>query len=186
MIPSIPSDPAGPMAAECRTMELMSSAADAISFGDLIESMIYGYVNRGMIVCADLLSLLGTLKTPRILPDADPFGRILCDAVDIRPRRDVISFAVSQVCLGGGCCCLLLHVVIFLSGDSPAPWLPVNGSTNSILGKTSTINKARRVLKELQLHLRLAISADKAEVRETYIPWLLPRLVEPLLAHGSV
>ena len=42
MRPWVQDNSGNPKMVECRIMELMSSAADAISSGDLVDSMIFG------------------------------------------------------------------------------------------------------------------------------------------------
>lgn len=56
----------------------------------------------------------------------------------------------------------------------------------SVLGQTSKINKSWRQLRELHLHLCLHISGDKNEVRQSYLPALVPRMTQPLIQRGSV
>ncbi|KAI8618709.1 replication factor RFC1 C terminal domain-containing protein [Chytriomyces sp. MP71] len=50
----------------------------------------------------------------------------------------------------------------------------------SWLGKNSNQGKNMRLLKEIQLHMRLHVSADKNEVRQTYLPALAPLLTLPM------
>jgi len=52
------------------------------------------------------------------------------------------------------------------------------------LGKNSTQNKLQRALSEIQVRMRLRVSGDKRELRQSYLPTLFPRLVEPLQEHG--
>lgn len=54
------------------------------------------------------------------------------------------------------------------------------------LGNLSKGNKNYRLLKELQLHMRLHISGDKSDVRQSYLPSLLPRITQPLIDQGNV
>ena len=51
----------------------------------------------------------------------------------------------------------------------------------SILGQTSKTNKCLRLLRDIQSHMRLRISGDKNEVRQSYMPALIPRLTNPLM-----
>ncbi|KAI9332356.1 replication factor RFC1 C terminal domain-containing protein [Obelidium mucronatum] len=51
----------------------------------------------------------------------------------------------------------------------------------SWLGKNSNQTKNVRLLKEIQMHMRLHVSADKNEVRQSYLPALAPLLTVPLL-----
>ncbi|KAJ3072599.1 hypothetical protein HDU98_003322 [Podochytrium sp. JEL0797] len=49
------------------------------------------------------------------------------------------------------------------------------------LGKNSSQGKSMRLLKEVQLHMRLHVSADKNEVRQSYLPALAPLVTLPLV-----
>ncbi|TPX38378.1 hypothetical protein SmJEL517_g00196 [Synchytrium microbalum] len=55
----------------------------------------------------------------------------------------------------------------------------------SWLGKNSSQTKNARLLKELQIHMRPRVSADKKEIRQSYFGALVPRLTKPLLDNGS-
>ncbi|KAJ3025319.1 UNVERIFIED_CONTAM: hypothetical protein HDU68_007254 [Siphonaria sp. JEL0065] len=48
------------------------------------------------------------------------------------------------------------------------------------LGKNSNQGKNVRLLKEIQLHMRLHVSADKNEVRQSYLPAMAPLLTVPM------
>ncbi|KAJ3103197.1 hypothetical protein HDU97_010330 [Phlyctochytrium planicorne] len=48
------------------------------------------------------------------------------------------------------------------------------------LGKNSTSGKNWRLLKEIQMHMRLRVSADKNEMRQNYLPTLARKLTSPL------
>ncbi|KAJ3084849.1 hypothetical protein HDU99_001925 [Rhizoclosmatium hyalinum] len=48
------------------------------------------------------------------------------------------------------------------------------------LGKNSNQGKNMRLLKEVQMHMRLHVSADKNEVRQSYLPAMAPLLTHPL------
>lgn len=52
-------------------------------------------------------------------------------------------------------------------------------------GKNSTQGKLQRMLGEVQIHMRLKVSGDRREIRQQYIPTLLPKLVEPLIEEGA-
>ncbi|GAA5840576.1 hypothetical protein JCM9279_007370 [Rhodotorula babjevae] len=52
------------------------------------------------------------------------------------------------------------------------------------LGKNSTQNKLQRALSEIQVRMRLRVSGDKRELRQSYLPTLFPRLVQPLQDRG--
>ncbi|KAJ1976736.1 DNA replication factor C complex subunit Rfc1 [Dimargaris xerosporica] len=53
------------------------------------------------------------------------------------------------------------------------------------LGKNSTATKFQRMLREIQIHMRLRISGDKHDVRQNYIPALVPLLTAPLRENGQ-
>ncbi|GAA6048823.1 hypothetical protein JCM3770_003639 [Rhodotorula araucariae] len=55
----------------------------------------------------------------------------------------------------------------------------------SWLGKNSTQNKLNRALSEIQIRMRLRVSGDKREIRQSYLPALFPRLVSPLQDRGT-
>ena len=53
------------------------------------------------------------------------------------------------------------------------------------LGKNSSQGKLMRMVKEIQGHMRLRVSADRHEVRQTYLPLLFERLVKRLQLDGK-
>ncbi|CAG8492742.1 13931_t:CDS:10 [Dentiscutata heterogama] len=55
----------------------------------------------------------------------------------------------------------------------------------SFLGQTSKTNKYKRILREVQIHMRLKISGDKNEIRQSYLPALFTALSQPLIKKGS-
>ncbi|GJJ70064.1 replication factor C subunit 1 [Entomortierella parvispora] len=54
----------------------------------------------------------------------------------------------------------------------------------SYLGQFSKASKYNRLVKEIQIRMRLKISGDKNEVRQSYLPALFPALTQPLLKQG--
>jgi replication factor C subunit 1 len=56
----------------------------------------------------------------------------------------------------------------------------------SLLGQMSKANKGWRLLRELHMHMSLHISGDKNEIRQNYMPALIPRLTKPLVERGAV
>ncbi|KAI1315277.1 hypothetical protein EDD11_001009 [Mortierella claussenii] len=54
----------------------------------------------------------------------------------------------------------------------------------SYLGQYSKSAKYSRIVKELQIRMRLSISGDKNEVRQSYLPALFPALTKPLIKDG--
>ncbi|THU99376.1 purine nucleotide binding protein [Dendrothele bispora CBS 962.96] len=64
------------------------------------------------------------------------------------------------------------------------------GGPNSLsfpqwLGQNSKQNKLSRQLGDVQTHIRLKVSADKPEIRQSYIPALHPYIVQPLVDEGT-
>lgn len=54
------------------------------------------------------------------------------------------------------------------------------------LGQNSKQNKLMRQLGDVQIRMRLKVSGDKNEIRQSYIPALFPHIVKPLLDNGAV
>lgn len=52
-------------------------------------------------------------------------------------------------------------------------------------GKNSTQGRLQRSLTDIQIHMRLKVSGDKREIRQSYIPALSHKLVQPLIDNGS-
>ncbi|KAH7916645.1 replication factor RFC1 C terminal domain-containing protein [Hygrophoropsis aurantiaca] len=53
------------------------------------------------------------------------------------------------------------------------------------LGQNSKQNKLARQLGDVQVRMRLKVSGDKAEIRQSYIPALFPHIVKPLVDDGT-
>ncbi|RUP45375.1 hypothetical protein BC936DRAFT_148256 [Jimgerdemannia flammicorona] len=115
---------------DCRTMDLVSRAADAISEGDLVDRMIHG-----------------TEQQWSLMPVHSAFS---C----VRPAYFMHGFSSGQ------------------DGRYNFPgWL----------GQNSKTIKYQRLLREVQIHMRLHISGDKNEVRQTYLPTLTRSLGLPII-----
>ena len=54
------------------------------------------------------------------------------------------------------------------------------------LGQNSKQNKLMRQLTEVQERMRLQVSGDKLEIRQSYIPKLYLYIVQPLMKDGMV
>ncbi|KAM0756309.1 DNA replication factor C, large subunit [Meredithblackwellia eburnea MCA 4105] len=52
-------------------------------------------------------------------------------------------------------------------------------------GKNSTQTKLQRMLGEIQIRMRLRVSGDRREIRQSYIPTLFPKIVAPLQERGA-
>ncbi|KAG2153508.1 purine nucleotide binding protein [Suillus bovinus] len=53
------------------------------------------------------------------------------------------------------------------------------------LGQNSKQNKLNRQLGDVQVRMRLKVSGDKHEIRQSYIPALYPHIVKPLIDEGA-
>lgn len=53
------------------------------------------------------------------------------------------------------------------------------------LGKNSTQNRLRGALGEVQIRMRLKVSGDRNQIRQTYLPVLAPALAAPLVDHEA-
>ncbi|KAH6890105.1 purine nucleotide binding protein [Coprinopsis sp. MPI-PUGE-AT-0042] len=53
------------------------------------------------------------------------------------------------------------------------------------LGQNSKQQKLSRALGDVQIRMRLKVSGDKSEIRQSYIPALFPHVVKPLMDDGS-
>ena len=72
----------------------------------------------------------------------------------------------------GKCSCLLLYTY---EADLLCSWF----------GKNSTQGRLQRALTEIQIRMRLKVSGDRREIRQSYIPTLYHTLVEPLAEEGN-
>ncbi|KAJ2553258.1 DNA replication factor C complex subunit Rfc1 [Coemansia sp. RSA 1933] len=52
------------------------------------------------------------------------------------------------------------------------------------LGQNSKGSRLGRLLQDVQSHMRLRVSADKTEIRKSYVPAMVPELVSPLASQG--
>ncbi|KAI8849282.1 replication factor RFC1 C terminal domain-containing protein [Chytridium lagenaria] len=124
-----------PRMVDFETLGLLSSAADSIANGDIIDTALRKTMSW------TLMPLLGITSTVR--PCFFTHG----------------SLVSTGPSFGGG------------GGYSFSGWL----------GKNSTSTKSWRQLKEIQMHMRLRVSADKNELRHTYLPLLARKLTVPLV-----
>ncbi|KAH7927047.1 DNA replication factor C, large subunit, partial [Leucogyrophana mollusca] len=53
------------------------------------------------------------------------------------------------------------------------------------LGQNSKQNKLGRQLGDVQIRMRLKVSGDKTEIRQSYIPALFPHIIKPLVDDGA-
>ncbi|KAF9162182.1 hypothetical protein DFQ26_003775 [Actinomortierella ambigua] len=68
-----------------------------------------------------------------------------------------------------------MHGKIRSSGFGPAVVFP------SYLGQLSKTGKYMRLLRDIQMKTRLRVTADKNEIRQSYLPTLVPAMTKPLI-----
>lgn len=82
--------------------------------------------------------------------------------------------------------CLSLSMVLSCSvGIIPFTYHSIN-LTCRWLGQNSRQNKLSRQLGDVQIRMRLKVSGDKSEIRQSYLPALFPHIVKPLMDVGAV
>ena len=81
--------------------------------------------------------------------------------------------------------CSTVRPASFLYGSSMGWGGPMAMSFPQWLGQNSKQNKLSRQLGEVQIRMRLKVSGDKSEIRQSYIPALSPYLVQPLIDRGQ-
>ncbi|KAI0059347.1 DNA replication factor C large subunit [Artomyces pyxidatus] len=73
----------------------------------------------------------------------------------------------------------------FLYGNGAGYGGPNAMSFPQWLGQNSKQTKLNRQLGDVQIRMRLKVSGDKSEIRQSYIPALFPHIVQPLMDDGS-
>ncbi|KAF8075799.1 replication factor RFC1 C terminal domain-containing protein [Lyophyllum atratum] len=81
--------------------------------------------------------------------------------------------------------CSAVRPASFLYGAGAHYGGPNSMSFPQWLGQNSKQNKLGRQLTDVQIRMRLKVSGDKAEIRQSYIPALFPHLVKPLMDEGA-
>ncbi|KAI0333409.1 DNA replication factor C, large subunit [Cubamyces sp. BRFM 1775] len=117
-------------------LELMSKAADSISDGDIVDSLIHG------------------------------------------PNQYWSLMPLHAVCS-------TVRPASFLYGMGAGYGGPNAMSFPQWLGQNSKQSKLSRQLTDVQARMRLKVSGDKGEIRQSYIPALFPHIVQPLMDQGA-
>ncbi|KIJ58854.1 hypothetical protein HYDPIDRAFT_163015 [Hydnomerulius pinastri MD-312] len=81
--------------------------------------------------------------------------------------------------------CSTVRPASFLYGGGAGYGGPNAMSFPQWLGQNSKQNKLSRQLGDVQIRMRLKVSGDKTEIRQSYIPALFPHIVKPLVADGA-
>jgi replication factor C subunit 1 len=150
----------------------MDRAASSISDGDLVDSLIHGYVLQYLTT---LLMIHTPIQTGTALVfDAVAFRVLFCETRIVRIRRYTELWWRE------------FNLLPAVTGF--APYFLSIRLTLSIrwLGQNSKQNKLQRQLGDLQIRMRLKVSGNKAEIRQSYIPALFPHAVHPLMDRGAV
>lgn len=82
--------------------------------------------------------------------------------------------------------CSTVRPASFLYGMGAGYGGPNAMSFPQWLGQNSKQNKLSRQLTDVQARMRLKVSGDKAEIRQSYLPSLFPHVVQPLMEKGAV
>ncbi|KAJ3984950.1 replication factor RFC1 C terminal domain-containing protein [Lentinula detonsa] len=81
--------------------------------------------------------------------------------------------------------CSTIRPASFIYGTGAHYGGPNSMSFPQWLGQNSKQNKLSRQLSDVQVRMRLKVSGDKNEIRQSYIPALHPHVVRPLVEEGS-
>ncbi|KAJ7094053.1 replication factor RFC1 C terminal domain-containing protein [Mycena belliarum] len=81
--------------------------------------------------------------------------------------------------------CATVRPASFLYGPGLLYHGPRAVSFPQWLGQNSKQTKLTRQLGDIQIRMRLRVSGDRAEMRQTYIPALFPHIVQPLMVVGA-
>ncbi|KAK0490419.1 replication factor RFC1 C terminal domain-containing protein [Armillaria novae-zelandiae] len=81
--------------------------------------------------------------------------------------------------------CSAVRPASFVYGQGAHYGGPNSMSFPQWLGQNSKQNKLSRQLGDVQIRMRLKVSGDKSEIRQSYIPALFPHIVRPLADEGS-
>ncbi|OSD01923.1 DNA replication factor C, large subunit [Trametes coccinea BRFM310] len=81
--------------------------------------------------------------------------------------------------------CSTVRPASFLYGMGAGYGGPNAMSFPQWLGQNSKQNKLSRQLTDVQARMRLKVSGDKGEIRQSYIPALFPHMVQPLMDQGA-
>ncbi|KAH9936826.1 DNA replication factor C large subunit [Epithele typhae] len=81
--------------------------------------------------------------------------------------------------------CSTVRPASFLYGMGAGYGGPNAMSFPQWLGQNSKQNSLQRQLTDIQARMRLRVSGDKSEIRQSYIPALFPHLVQPLMEKGA-
>ncbi|EJF60036.1 DNA replication factor C, large subunit [Dichomitus squalens LYAD-421 SS1] len=81
--------------------------------------------------------------------------------------------------------CSTVRPASFLYGMGAGYGGPNAMSFPQWLGQNSKQSKLSRQLTDVQARMRLKVSGDKSEIRQSYIPSLFPHIVQPLMEQGA-
>jgi replication factor C subunit 1 len=149
----------------------MEKASESISDGDLIDSLIHGYIRP-------------VSRFPHSYTVEQPRTTLVIDANSCGPfdRAAVVIPLWTRKWLWRPECYDVPTVRSrrFSSKDV------LTKSCERWLGQNSKRNKLGRALGDVQIRMRLKVSGDKSEIRLSYLPAMFPLIVKPLMDQGSV
>jgi replication factor C subunit 1 len=150
----------------------MERASESISDGDLVDSLIHGYIS---LLSFPLFLVLMRLHRPEQHWTLMPTHAVLST---VRPS----SFLYGPGSGYGGPNAMTFPQYVGYCGGMNL----LIKSCGRWLGQNSKQNKLSRALGEVQIRMRLKVSGDKSEIRLSYLPAMFPLIVKPLMEQGSV
>lgn len=150
----------------------MEKASASISDGDLVDSLIHGCVSKRSVCAVEATDIL---CRPEQHWSLMPLHAV-CSTV--RPA----SFLYGMGAAYGG-----PNAMTFPQYVPPRSYgWPLTERCCRWLGQNSKQGKLTRQLTEVQARMRLHVSGDKSEIRQSYIPAMFPHIVKPLMEEGAV
>ena len=152
----------------------MDKAAASISDGDLVDALIHGYETFPFLeVDYDEWSVHRPEQHWGLMP-----LHAVCSTV--RPASFLYGVAAGY----GGPNAMTFpayvlasfHLLFILTHLVSWRWL----------GQNSKQGKLNRQLGDVQIRMRLKVSGDRSEIRQSYLPALFPHIVAPLMDVGAV
>ena len=149
---------------------LMEKASESISDGDLVDSLIHGYLLFPLFP----IVLLTKMHSPEQHWSLMPAHAVLST---VRPASYLYGPGSGY---GGPNAMSFPQCVEALQSQK------YTKCYGRWLGQNSKQNKLGRALGDVQIRMRLKVSSDRSEIRLSYLPAMFPLIVKPLMEEGSV
>lgn len=164
-----------------RHLQLMYRAASSISDGDLVDALIHGYANF-LFASSLLVTHTHTDDDGMMILARSNTGR------SCRCMPFVLLSDLRRSCMVWAAGMEALIPLRSLSKFSPSSsgGSPLRSELYRWLGQNSKQNKLNRQLIDMQARVRLKVSGDKNELRQSYVPTLFGHIVKPLMDNGAV